>query len=248
MTERELKIIFSSNLCDLLEKRGMDRCDLLEYFPKEKKNGEVYHYTKEDIKRMKAKGNSIEKNNELGKIKRWANGSSMPDYVDLLKLCEVLECDTDYLLRNHAPVSKDDATVSEYMGLSEYTIENMRKYLDEQKRVIDKLVCSNWTDYALGASYTGTKDCLFIILCSICSTITERKHDEGLFTPYIFDGKCKFLPYSDATTSTLARFDTIDKFTKILDGLLDFDEDATTTQPTKFNYFSDFPSSSDEDE
>ena len=248
MTEKELKMTFAKNLRNLLDKRGMDRCDLLEYFPKEKKNGEVYHYTKEDIKRLKSKGNSIEKNNELGKIKRWTNGSSMPDYIELMKLCEVLECDADYLLKEHAPISKDISAISEYMGLAPYTIEKISAYRDELKELIDNLVDADWTDYALGASYTGTKDCLFIILCSICSTITERKHNEELFTPYIFDGKCKFLPYSDATTSTLARINTIDKFTKILDGLLDFDEDVTTTQPTKFNYFSGFPSSSDEDE
>lgn len=220
VTEKELKMTFAKNLRNLLDKRGMDRCDLLEYFPKEKKNGEVYHYTKEDIKRLKSKGNSVEKNNELGKIKRWTNGSSMPDYIELMKLCEVLECDADYLLKEHAPISKDISAISEYMGLAPYTIEKISAYRDELKELIDNLVDADWTYKWFRHCDTLRYDCIHMLLSEICSTLAEYKYGEQLYRLQTINGEPKYFPATSVSSGQVVRYICIDDFTKILDGLI----------------------------
>ena len=219
VTEKELKMTFAKNLRNLLDKRGMDRCDLLEYFPKEKKNGEVYHYTKEDIKRLKSKGNSIEKNNELGKIKRWTNGSSMPDYIELMKLCEVLECDTDYLLKDHAPISKDISAISEYMGLAPDTIEKICNYFPYQKELLDNMINADWLREKFGIDVWYETDGLSLMLNRIKSIISSTQRGEYVYHRLEHFGKDDYFPLVGYTASQLFKSRTLDEFSKIIDGL-----------------------------
>ena len=221
MTEKELKMAFANNLRYLLDKRGMDRCDLLEYFPKEKKNGEVYHYTKEDIKRLKSKGNSIEKNNELGKIKRWTNGSSMPDYIELMKLCEVLECDTDYLLKDHTPISKDISAISEYMGLAPDTIEKIRNYLTYQKEILDNMVNAKWDVKTVHGSVISKSDGLSRLLIEIYDYIYAVNTKLELHLDYTVNDEHRVFPAGHDLTLDIFRSFIRDAIINLIDEMTD---------------------------
>lgn len=221
VTEKELKMTFAKNLRNLLDKRGMDRCDLLEYFPKEKKNGEVYHYTKEDIKRLKSKGNSIEKNNELGKIKRWTNGSSMPDYIELMKLCEVLECDADYLLKDHTPISKDISSISEYMGLAPDTIEKIRNYLTYQKEILDNMVNAKWDVKTVHGSVISKSDGLSRLLIEIYDYIYAVNTKLELHLDYTVNDEHRVLPAGHDLTLDIFRSFIRDAIINLIDEMTD---------------------------
>ena len=226
VNKQEIQATFAQNLMKLLEMNNMEPCDLLEYFPIKQRNGETKHFTKEDIKELKSKGRSTDRDAYLScKIKPWllvsGKKSRLPEYADLLKLCSIFNCDTDYLLKDHVPVSKDISNISEYMGLSPYTIEKISKYRDELKELIDKLVDADWVYRWFRGYDVARGDCLSMLLSRICSTLVEYKNDVPVYWLNPNDGIPRYTPSFEITSAKITRYETIETFIKILDGLIE---------------------------
>lgn len=56
-------------------------------------------------------------------ISNWENAIKKPRLQDLLKLCDALSCDLDYLLGKSTYSTKKIASICEYTGLSENTVD-----------------------------------------------------------------------------------------------------------------------------
>lgn len=65
----------------------------------------------------------ISGNKESKTIRNWERGKTMPNVSDLLKLCEIFNCDCDYLLGRIDAKTHDLEFISEMTGLTEGAIK-----------------------------------------------------------------------------------------------------------------------------
>ncbi len=65
-------------------------------------------------------------------ISRWENGKAAPPLEDLMKLCEIFECDIGYMMGEYEEKHRDTAEAVENTGLSEEAIDVL---IEENKRV-----------------------------------------------------------------------------------------------------------------
>lgn len=78
------------------------------------------------IRKKKAEGTEdTEEVNMFPTVQKWEQGRSFPTIDVLYNICEMLECDADYLLGNIEEKTNSVHLIREYTGLSEEAIENL---------------------------------------------------------------------------------------------------------------------------
>lgn len=91
-------------------------------------------------------------------VKKWESGSVLPDVKHLLMICELLDCDIDYLLGRIDYDSHAAAVSCDYTGLSPRAVEILHGWsrhflkafsfslsqLIEQKDDFQAVLCSTW--------------------------------------------------------------------------------------------------------
>ena len=73
-------------------------------------------------------------NNMFGTVQSWEQGKSFPSTDVLANICDLLECDADYLLGRIDERKHDINDVRRYTGLSATAIEQLHTYLEQLKR------------------------------------------------------------------------------------------------------------------
>ena len=89
--------------------------------------------------------NSIDRNNATATIRKWRNplNKEMPTLQTALKLCEILECDIEYIFGISDIKNKNNFRASSYLGLNQKTIQEIKDYSDIIKELIDVMVCND---------------------------------------------------------------------------------------------------------
>ena len=89
--------------------------------------------------------NSIDRNNATATIRKWRNplNKEMPTLQTALKLCEILECDIEYIFGISDIKNKNNFRASSYLGLNQKTIQGIKDYSDIIKELIDVMVCND---------------------------------------------------------------------------------------------------------
>lgn len=89
--------------------------------------------------------NSIDRNNATATIRKWRNplNKEMPTLQTALKLCEILECDIEYIFGLSDIKNKNNFHASSYLGLNQETIQAIKDYPDVIKELIDIMVCGD---------------------------------------------------------------------------------------------------------
>ena len=72
--------------------------------------------------------------NMFGTIQSWEQGKSYPSADVLSNICDLLDCDADYLLGRIDERKHDINDMKRYTGLSSEAIEQLHVYLDQLKR------------------------------------------------------------------------------------------------------------------
>lgn len=67
-------------------------------------------------------------NNMFGTIQKWEQGKSEPTASVLLNICDLLECDADYLLGRISERTHDLNSAQRYTGLSSSALEKLHEY------------------------------------------------------------------------------------------------------------------------
>lgn len=70
-------------------------------------------------------------------FKNWFAGHSIPKAKTLYNLCELLDCDIEYLLGSQKEYRREYRNVSDYLGLSSKTVEHIAKLNDAQKHALN---------------------------------------------------------------------------------------------------------------
>lgn len=87
--------------------------------------------------------NSIDRNNATAIIRKWRNplNKEMPNLQTALKLCEILNCDINYIYGLSSIKNQNDFLASEYLGLNQGTIKRIKDYPEIIRELIDIMVC-----------------------------------------------------------------------------------------------------------
>lgn len=74
-------------------------------------------------------------------LKKWEGGDVNPALSDILKLCNVFDCEIDFLLGKQNYKIKKDYDVSKATGLTQYTSRLLTQYkaIDDKRKAIDNL-------------------------------------------------------------------------------------------------------------
>lgn len=81
-----------------------------------------------------------DKNNAIRKIRNWQDGYAMPKTLnEMIALCELLDCDIEYLTGKQDYVRKDNLNAIQRTGLDEITIEEISKLSTSEKHIIDAI-------------------------------------------------------------------------------------------------------------
>lgn len=84
-----------------------------------------------------------DKNNAVRKIRSWQDGYTMPQTLnEFFKLCELFDCDAEYLIGNQGYARKDNLDAIEKTGLDYYTVDIISNFPKEYKQIIDLLAYS----------------------------------------------------------------------------------------------------------
>ncbi len=83
-------------------------------------------------------------------MKNWFAGRSMPDDINVLyNICDLLNCDIDYLVGRQDKFRKATAEVAEQLDLNYKSIEKLEKYPSEIKELLNRLILSQTGDNLL---------------------------------------------------------------------------------------------------
>lgn len=85
--------------------------------------------------------NAINTSGILGSIKKWESGRSVPTIEKLDNLCELLDCDVNYLLGKIDCTNYQATEFKAQTGLSETTYERLKELYDRKKE--DKQIYPN---------------------------------------------------------------------------------------------------------
>ena len=86
---------------------------------------------------------STDKNNAVKKIRNWQDGYAMPQTLnEFLKLCELFDCDVEYLTGKQNYARRDNLNAIERTGLAYDTVDIISNYPSEHKQIIDLLAFS----------------------------------------------------------------------------------------------------------
>ena len=83
---------------------------------------------------------STDRNSAVRKIRNWQDGFSMPKTInELLSLCELFDCDVEYIIGRQLHFRNDSLDAIERTGLDEITIEELSKLSDTEKHIVNAL-------------------------------------------------------------------------------------------------------------
>lgn len=83
---------------------------------------------------------NADKNAAVRKIRNWQEGYSMPKTInELLSLCELFDCDVEYIIGKQEHFRNDNLDAIEKTGLEEITINELSKLTNSEKHIIDAL-------------------------------------------------------------------------------------------------------------
>lgn len=81
-----------------------------------------------------------DQNNAVRKIRNWQDGYAMPKTLnEMLALCELLNCDVDYIIGKQKYARKDNLNAMQKTGLEEVTIEEISRLSISEKHIIDAM-------------------------------------------------------------------------------------------------------------
>ncbi|MFD1403716.1 helix-turn-helix domain-containing protein [Robinsoniella peoriensis] len=86
---------------------------------------------------MIRKGKKTNDNNMFGTIQSWEQGKSTPTAEALFNICELLDCDADYLIGRINQRTHGINDAHEYTGLSAPALEQLHKFKLEIQRIND---------------------------------------------------------------------------------------------------------------
>lgn len=69
--------------------------------------------------------------------KKWFTGKNLPGMEVMFNLCELFDCDFEYLLGNQENFRREYRNASDYLGLSSKTVEHIAKLSDAQKHALN---------------------------------------------------------------------------------------------------------------
>lgn len=96
----------------------------------------VYRYTQEKLSEMLGISRDT--------LSKWENGHRLPNIEQLQKICEIFNCDADYILGNITERSHDIRKMRNKTGLSEITIQLLEDWnvdaSPQVSRIIDFIV------------------------------------------------------------------------------------------------------------
>lgn len=80
--------------------------------------------------------------NVLSSVKKWDSGNTLPGFMYLKNICELLDCDPLYLMGELPEncTSKEMATFKEYTGLSETSLELLSRWNVEASPQVAKVI------------------------------------------------------------------------------------------------------------
>lgn len=84
--------------------------------------------------------------NMFGTIQSWEQGKSTPTADVLANICDLLECDADYLLGRIDQRTHDIADAHRYTGLSAEALEQLHEYKENLREYPDPEVIYNMTE------------------------------------------------------------------------------------------------------
>lgn len=83
-------------------------------------------------------------------MKNWFAGRSMPDDVSVLyNICDLLNCDIDYLVGKQNEFRKATAEIAGQLGLKYESTEKIEKYPSEIKELLDRVILNQTGDNLL---------------------------------------------------------------------------------------------------
>lgn len=83
---------------------------------------------------------STDRNFAIRKIRNWQDGFSMPKTInELLSLCELFDCDVEYIIGKQRHFRNDSLDAIERTGLDEITIEELSKLSTTEKHIVNAL-------------------------------------------------------------------------------------------------------------
>lgn len=79
-------------------------------------------------------------NVSIDSVRNWEQGRILPEMETLFKICDLLDCDLDYLTGRIEQKTHDLQYISDYMGLSEETINTLTALPGTQKELLCKMI------------------------------------------------------------------------------------------------------------
>lgn len=84
------------------------------------------------------------------KVQKWIAGDAEPTNIEeLKKICDILDCDFNYLLGDAPIANLSNKKAADWLGLDEITVSNIKNYNDSEKELLLKLVSSQKQDNLL---------------------------------------------------------------------------------------------------
>lgn len=123
--EYDIKNIFGKQLKKIREARGMSLYELLCYINEEEIDTNIDYPTKQNRER---------------KIRLWEHGSTQPPMSDVYRLCEILDCDFEYLIGKQDTYRRDCYSASEYLDIDYKAIEIIKNYEYPERRILQDLI------------------------------------------------------------------------------------------------------------
>lgn len=101
----------------------------------------------------------------LPTVKKWEQGQAIPEYNKLFELCEIFNCDLDYLFAENELPTRDLQYIHDQTGLSSNSIHSLRNLFDENK--------VNWGMDIFNAIIEHDKFPLFLGLIAELATLKD---------------------------------------------------------------------------
>lgn len=127
----------------------------------------------------------------------WENGKRKPDIEELYNLCDVLDCDPNYLLGNiNAPY--DNRKVEEATGLEYESVEELKKLSDTQLYILNRL----FNNYSLPQMLYDIEEFAASSMCEV-QIIDARLDRPKTVIPY--------------TSQRMMKYSAVERFSQMLD-------------------------------
>lgn len=128
----------------------------MKFNEKLKKRMEQKNITKKEFAKMLSQYGSdgnlqgTYESSYIRKVQKWVKGDAEPANIEeLKKICDILDCDFDYLLGDAPIANLSNKKVAEWLGLDEVTISNIKDYDEIYKIFLSCLVRSKNGDILL---------------------------------------------------------------------------------------------------